>query len=391
MRNLVAAVEAIDPLVVTGKVAGVSGLLIESRGGLSRLAVGARAEIGRRGLEPLPAEVVGFRDAKALLMPFGPVEGVAPGAGNTGQIAAAPQTGPDVPSLILWHWKDPRMQSQQQVQEAQDKAFSYMASYDFGASKVAKLTDDKMRTVAAGPRDTWGVGSDDAEYERDQGIKGFAFRDMYAVNLATGERKLIQKKVAGGGGGGFGGFGPSPFSPDNGKYAYYDTGDWKVYDFASGATKVVTTGVPAKFWNTEDDHNQVKPAIGGALVGWSKDGAHLILKDNWDAWRVPVNGGAAANITANGQRDQIRYQGRLILDPRERGLECASDLDLGHLRAVSRVGMDVAVDGLSVDGVGRGGHVPRHRQARRRQRGPYPPGSGKGLGGKRSPGAFERD
>ena len=80
LRNLVAAVEAIDPLVVTGKVAGVSGLLIESRGGLSRLAVGARAEIGRRGHDPLPAEVVGFRDSKALLMPFGPVEGVAPGA-----------------------------------------------------------------------------------------------------------------------------------------------------------------------------------------------------------------------------------------------------------------------------------------------------------------------
>ena len=73
-------IEAIDPLVVTGKVAGVSGLLIESRGGLSRLAVGARAEIGRRGHDPLPAEVVGFRDSKALLMPFGPVEGVAPGA-----------------------------------------------------------------------------------------------------------------------------------------------------------------------------------------------------------------------------------------------------------------------------------------------------------------------
>ncbi len=80
MHTLVAAVEAIDPLVVTGKVAGVSGLLIESRGGLSRLAVGARAEISRRGQTALPAEVVGFRDAKALLMPFGPVEGVAPGA-----------------------------------------------------------------------------------------------------------------------------------------------------------------------------------------------------------------------------------------------------------------------------------------------------------------------
>jgi len=80
LRNLIAAVDAIDPLSVTGKVAGVNGLLIESRGGLSRLAVGARAEIQRLHQPPLPAEVVGFRDAKALLMPFGPVEGVAPGA-----------------------------------------------------------------------------------------------------------------------------------------------------------------------------------------------------------------------------------------------------------------------------------------------------------------------
>ena len=81
MRHLVQAVRAVDPLVVTGKVAAVSGLLIEARGGLSRLSVGARAEIVRGGAnDPLPAEVVGFRDAKALLMPFGPVEGVSPGA-----------------------------------------------------------------------------------------------------------------------------------------------------------------------------------------------------------------------------------------------------------------------------------------------------------------------
>jgi len=77
---LVAAVERLDPLTVSGRVAAVNGLLIEARGGLSRLAVGARAEIGRMGQSPLAAEVVGFRETRALLMPFGPVEGVAPGA-----------------------------------------------------------------------------------------------------------------------------------------------------------------------------------------------------------------------------------------------------------------------------------------------------------------------
>ncbi len=80
MRNLLAAVDRIDPLTVSGRVAAVNGLLIEARGGLTRLSVGARAEIERRGERALPAEVVGFRDARALLMPFGPVEGVAPGA-----------------------------------------------------------------------------------------------------------------------------------------------------------------------------------------------------------------------------------------------------------------------------------------------------------------------
>ena len=75
-----AAVERLDPLTISGRVAAVNGLLIEARGGLTRLAVGARAEIARFGEKPVAAEVVGFRDARALLMPFGPVEGVAPGA-----------------------------------------------------------------------------------------------------------------------------------------------------------------------------------------------------------------------------------------------------------------------------------------------------------------------
>ena len=80
MKSLVAAVERLDPLTISGRVAAVNGLLIEARGGLTRLSVGARAEIVRFGEKPLSAEVVGFRDARALLMPFGPVEGVAPGA-----------------------------------------------------------------------------------------------------------------------------------------------------------------------------------------------------------------------------------------------------------------------------------------------------------------------
>jgi len=97
LRNLIAAVERIDPLTVSGRVAAVNGLLIEARGGLTRLAVGARAEIDRLGGGPLAAEVVGFREARALLMPFGPVEGVAPGA----EIRIMPE-GASVRPTLAW-------------------------------------------------------------------------------------------------------------------------------------------------------------------------------------------------------------------------------------------------------------------------------------------------
>ena len=95
MQNLIAAVERLDPLTVSGRVAAVKGLLIEARGGLTRLAVGARAEIIRPREPPLPAEVVGFRETRALLMPFGSLEGVAPGA----EIRISPDAGAVRPTL----------------------------------------------------------------------------------------------------------------------------------------------------------------------------------------------------------------------------------------------------------------------------------------------------
>ena len=246
--------------------------------------------------------------------------GSAPGAGNTGRIASAPQTDADVPSLVLWHWKDPRTQATQQIQETADRNFAFVAAYHIAAGKLVPLADESMRSVQRGPRDTWAVGTDISPYQLDASIRGFSYRDLYAINLATGERKIIQKKVPGGGPGGFG-FGGNPtlaFSPDNSKYAYYDTGDWKVHDFVSGATKTVTAGVNNKFWDDEDDHNQVKPGIGGGLLGWSKDGSSIIVRDNWDLWRLPVSG-AAVNLTANGRTGHTRYQQRLVFDTRDRG------------------------------------------------------------------------
>ncbi len=72
------AIESSRPIRFHGKVTQVVGLVIE--GYCPGAAVGALCEIYPRGGEPIPAEVVGFRDNKTLLMPLGELRGVGLGS-----------------------------------------------------------------------------------------------------------------------------------------------------------------------------------------------------------------------------------------------------------------------------------------------------------------------
>ncbi|SJZ33657.1 type III secretion system ATPase, FliI/YscN [Trichlorobacter thiogenes] len=68
------AVESVNPIRLHGKVTQVVGLVIE--GYCPDTSVGAICEIRPKDGAPIPAEVVGFRDNKTLLMPLGDLRGV---------------------------------------------------------------------------------------------------------------------------------------------------------------------------------------------------------------------------------------------------------------------------------------------------------------------------
>lgn len=74
MGRYLRAVEAAKPIRLHGKVTQVVGLVIE--GYCPDTSVGAICEIRPRDGEPIPAEVVGFREGKTLLMPLGELRGV---------------------------------------------------------------------------------------------------------------------------------------------------------------------------------------------------------------------------------------------------------------------------------------------------------------------------
>lgn len=78
-ENASAAISALPEYETYGKVTKVLGLLVEIAGFTESLAVGAHVHLRPKGKEDIPCEVVGFRDDRALLLPFGTLEGVGLG------------------------------------------------------------------------------------------------------------------------------------------------------------------------------------------------------------------------------------------------------------------------------------------------------------------------
>ncbi|MDF2565447.1 MAG: ATPase, FliI/YscN family [Massilibacillus sp.] len=73
------AINSCEPIKMNGKITQVIGLVIESQG--PNVSLGELCYVCSRlnNVEPIPAEVVGFRQGHVLLMPIGEMQGIGPG------------------------------------------------------------------------------------------------------------------------------------------------------------------------------------------------------------------------------------------------------------------------------------------------------------------------
>lgn len=230
--------------------------------------------------------------------------GVTPGAG----VPRVPDSIPadEKPNLVIWHWKDPRLQRMQELQAQRDRNFSYLSVFWPRENRFVRLADDVVDDVTPADKGFWAIGRDATPYELQGNLDGRRFQDVYVVNMRTGERNLILRQNRW----------SFDISPDGTHFLYYQDGHFYTYEFATGRHRNITANVPTSFIDTEDDHNVVDPPV--RPRGWTEDGRYVLLSDNWDIWRVAVQGDPGLNLTQNGKRDQIRYQALVQFDPDNR-------------------------------------------------------------------------
>lgn len=240
-----------------------------------------------------------------------PKKETAPNPKDTGKKADPAKGGSPLgaasggkPDLIVWHWKDERPQPMQERQAGLDKVYSYAAVYWVKEKTFVRLADDDCKSVSFGGKAKFAVGQDTSPYTYMSNLDGRRYSDVYVIDPATGKRTKALTKARYY-------FGTNPAGTH---FLHYDDGHFFVHDMAAKKSVNVTTAVTATaFVDTDDDHNVEKPPT--RPLGWSRDGKHLLLSDEWDIWKVNADGTGGTNLTVNGKADGIRYTGFLQFDP----------------------------------------------------------------------------
>ena len=209
------------------------------------------------------------------------------------QEPAKPESNEPEANVDVYHWKDDDPQSVQVVQLTQARRATRAAILDVASGAIRQIADEKITTITATDDLKWAIGRDETPYAGEIAWGG-SRSDLYRVDLATGERTLIERGLSRM-------MGLAP----NGKWALYlKGGRVHSYEFASGKKTVIDGG--RSFVNVEDDHDYERPVYGTA--GFTTDDKVLVY-DRYDVWALPLAGGAITNLTkGEGARQSIRYR-----------------------------------------------------------------------------------
>ncbi|MFZ6665513.1 prolyl oligopeptidase family serine peptidase [Peijinzhouia sedimentorum] len=201
----------------------------------------------------------------------------------------------------VWSWTDEAIQPMQKVQLNRELRRTYLAVYHLNSNKVVQLEDEDFNSVSLDPDRKFdiAIATDDSKYRYNYSWDIQLPRDVYTVDLNTGNRKFIFTAQG------------YPQASPNGKYlAWYEPTDstWYSYTIASGAKKALTADLDVNFYDEIHDSPSLPGGYGSA--GWLEDETAILVYDRHDIWKLdPSMAIAPVNLTnGHGRANDLRYR-----------------------------------------------------------------------------------
>jgi dipeptidyl aminopeptidase/acylaminoacyl peptidase len=236
----------------------------------------------------------------------------------------------DLVKVDVWHYKDDYLQTQQLFGLQNALKRNYLAVYDFGQNKMQHLGSEGLPNIlqtAEGDGPIF-VGVTDTGRRVQAQWTGSTLKDIYAIDVKTGERKLVKKNHDG-----------QVYPSSAGRYILlYDSKVKHYFAWDGKSLKNITAKIKTPLYNEDNDTPDDPNPYG--VMGWHQGDSALYVYDRYDVWRVDPSGvKAPQNITVNGRTSKNEYR-YIRLDPEERFFTASQ---VAYLRAQNEVNKEMAV------------------------------------------------
>jgi dipeptidyl aminopeptidase/acylaminoacyl peptidase len=206
----------------------------------------------------------------------------------------------DLVKLDVWHYNDDYLQPTQLSRLQRDLQTNYLAVYDLDKKLFEQLGSIEIPTIYPtneGDGDQF-VGVTDFGKRIESQWTGNTKKDIYAINVNDGSKKMVKKDMVG--------FMSPQFISPTGKYImWYDSKARNYFAWDGDSTKNITAKIKFPLWNEEHD-SPSDPAPYG-VMGWGKDDENVMVYDRYDIWQVNLNNLDTTQITY-GRKSKIRYR-----------------------------------------------------------------------------------
>jgi dipeptidyl aminopeptidase/acylaminoacyl peptidase len=213
--------------------------------------------------------------------------------------------------LDVWHYNDDYLQTVQLFRLQRDLQENFLAVYLFDNNSIQLLGSKEIPGVLQtneGDGETF-VGVTDYGRRVESQWTGTTKRDIYAINVNDGTKKLVKKDL-------LGVIAPSYISP-TGKYImWYDSKARNYFVWDGKETKNITAKIKAPLYNEENDVPGDPQPYG--VMAWHEGDSAVYVYDRYDVWKVDIAGKSGSQQwTIGGRISKIVYR-YLRLDPEER-------------------------------------------------------------------------
>lgn len=212
--------------------------------------------------------------------------------------------------LDIWSWTDTLIQPMQKVNVSKEINRTYTAVLHLKNNRLVQLETPDMKDLSlpfkgSGDR---ALGYDATPYERASGWSGKWIKDVYSLDVKTGERELIVRGVS------------SVRLSRNELFAlYYDWRDsaYHAINLKKGGDVNLTKTLDVAFYNELNDVPNDPGAYG--VAGWSEKDAYCFIYDRYDIWKIDPRGQEMPVRLTKGREKKFIYRIR-ILDSEQRFL-----------------------------------------------------------------------